>query len=95
MPIQTFRYLACGGGNTLLDIIIYTVMVDYIIQPSVVEFGFIAISRYILAFMIAFAISFPTGFWLMRSIVFTNSDLRGRVQLFRFLGCCLASCFFR
>ena len=33
----------------------------------------------------AFCISFPSGFFLMRYLVFPESDLRGRVQLFRYL----------
>ncbi len=84
MPIQTFRYLACGGGNTLLDILLYFISYHFILDKQVVELGFVAISPHIAAFIIAFCISFPTGFWLMRSIVFTDSTLRGRVQLFRY-----------
>jgi putative flippase GtrA len=34
--------------------------------------------------MISFLITFPTGFFLMRNIVFTGSTLRGRVQLIRY-----------
>jgi len=82
--LQTFRYLACGGGNTLLDILLYFISYNYILKKEVVELGFVAISPHIGAFIIAFCISFPTGFWLMRSIVFTDSALRGRVQLFRY-----------
>jgi putative flippase GtrA len=37
-----------------------------------------------MAFIIAFAISFPTGFFLMRNVVFHDSTLHGRVQLFRY-----------
>jgi putative flippase GtrA len=81
---QTFRYLACGGGNTLLDIVLYFISYNYILDKKVVDLGFIAISPHIGAFILAFCISFPVGFWLMRSIVFTDSTLRGRVQLFRY-----------
>jgi putative flippase GtrA len=84
ITLQTFRYVACGGGNTLLDILLYFISYNYILQKRVVDLGFIAISPHIAAFIIAFCISFPTGFWLMRSIVFSGSTLRGRVQLFRY-----------
>lgn len=84
IPIQTFRYLACGGGNTLLDIFLYFISYNYILEKQIIDLGFIAISPHIAAFIIAFCISFPTGFWLMRSIVFSDSTLRGRVQLFRY-----------
>jgi len=35
-------------------------------------------------FIISFCISFPTGFFLMKNVVFTGSTLHGRVQLFRY-----------
>ena len=85
VPLQTFRYVACGGANTLLDIGLYYVSYHYILEEKILDLGFTAISPHIAAFFIAFCVSFPTGFWLMRSIVFTGSTLRGRVQLFRYL----------
>ena len=85
IPIQTFRYLACGGANTLLDIALYFVSYHYILKEKILDLGFTAISPHIAAFFMAFCVSFPLGFWLMRSIVFTGSTLRGRVQLFRYL----------
>lgn len=84
MNIQTFRYLACGGGNTLLDIVLYFVAYNFVLDKQNLDLGSIVISPHIAAFIIAFCISFPTGFWLMRSIVFSDSVLRGRVQLFRY-----------
>lgn len=81
---QTFRYIACGGGNTLLDIFIYFISYHYILQKQIVHTPIISISPYIAAFLISFMITFPTGFLLMRNIVFPGSSLRGRVQLFRY-----------
>ncbi|HYF30514.1 MAG TPA: GtrA family protein [Chitinophagaceae bacterium] len=92
IPLQTFRYLACGGGNTLLDILLYFISYHYILHKQMLDLGFVVISPYIAAFFMAFCISFPLGFWLMSSIVFTGSTLRGRVQLFRYfllVGVCI------
>ena len=92
IPLQTFRYLACGGSNTFLDIALYYVSYHYILKEKILHLGPIAISPYIAAFFMAFCVSFPLGFWLMRSIVFTGSTLRGRVQLFRYfllVGVCI------
>lgn len=83
-PLQTFRYAVCGGGNTLLDIFIYFVSYNFILQKQIVYTPVGAISPYIAAFLIAFAVSFPTGFYLNRNIVFPGSTLRGRIQLFRY-----------
>jgi len=84
MDIKTFRYIACGGGNTLLDIVIYFLSYNFILNKSIVDLRYFSISPHIAAFIIAFMITFPTGFFLMRYIVFTDSILKGRVQLFRY-----------
>src|SRR6516164_5732527 len=84
MPQQTFRYAACGGVNTLLDIFVYFISYNYILHKEVLNLGFIAFKPHIAAFMMSFAVSFPIGFFLMRNIVFTESTLHGRVQLFRY-----------
>ena len=81
MPLQTFRYAACGGANTLLDIFIYFISYNFILHKQVLDLGFFAIKPHIAAFLISFSVSFPTGFLLSRNIVFTESTLHGRVQL--------------
>jgi putative flippase GtrA len=85
MPLQTFRYAACGGGNTLLDIFIYFVSYNFILHKQVVHLPFVALKPYVAALFMSFCITFPTGFFLMRNLVFTESNLKGRVQLFRYL----------
>jgi putative flippase GtrA len=82
---QTFRYLACGGSNTLADIFIYTFSYHYILHKLPVHIGGITIASHIFAFIISFSISFPTGFVLSKYIVFPESEMKGRVQLFRYL----------
>ena len=84
MPLQTFRYAACGGGNTFLDILIYYISYNFILDKQVVHTFAGAISPHIMAFLISFTISFPTGYLLNRFIVFPGSTLKGRVQLFRY-----------
>lgn len=85
MPIRTFRYAACGGGNMLLDIFIYYVSYNFILHKQVLDLGFIAFKPHIAALWMAFAVSFPVGFLLSKYVVFAKSELRGRVQLFRYL----------
>lgn len=84
MPVQTFRYAACGGANTILDIFIYFIAYNFIFQKQVWHTPLVSISPHIAAFMMSFAISFPTGYLLNRFIVFPGSSLKGRVQLFRY-----------
>jgi len=91
MPLQTFRYAACGGGNTLLDIFIYFISYNFILQKQILYTPLIAIKPHIAAFLLAFMVSFPTGFYLNRFVVFPGSTLRGRIQLFRY-GLLVAVC---
>lgn len=85
IPREIFRYAATGGANTLLDIILYFVFYRYVLDMQVVELGFIAISPHIAAFMLVFPITFSTGFLLAKYVTFTSSELKGRIQLFRYL----------
>ena len=85
VPLRTFRYAACGGFNTILDIFLYFISYNFILKKEVLHTPIVSISPHIAAFMMAFLISFPTGFLLNRNIVFPGSTLRRRVQLFRYL----------
>jgi len=71
--LQTFRYAACGGSNSLFDICLYFITYNYILQKSVVHLGSIAISPHIAAMMITFPITLFTGFVLMRYLVFPDA----------------------
>ena len=84
VPVQTFRYIVCGAGNTFLDILVYFITYNYILRKQNVYTPLVVVSPYIAAFFIAFLVSFPTGFYLNRNVVFTGSALKGRVQLFRY-----------
>jgi putative flippase GtrA len=50
-----------------------------------IDLQIITISPYIAAFLIVFPITFLTGFLMARYITFTESEIRGRVQLFRYM----------
>ena len=80
----TFRYAACGAGNTVLDILMFYISFHYIFHEQVQHFGPIAVKPYIAAFFLAFCVTFPIGFFLMRNVVFQGSPIRGRIQLFRY-----------
>jgi len=84
LPAETFRYAICGGANTTLDIFLYFISYNFILKKQVLDLKIISISPYIAAFMMVFPITFLTGFLLMKYITFSASDLRGRVQLFRY-----------
>ena len=84
VPPETFRYAATGGANLALDIVLYFLVYNYVLDKHIVDLGFVAISPYIAAFLIVFPITFFTGFLLAKYITFTGSPLRGKVQLLRY-----------
>ena len=84
MPLHTFRYAACGGSNVLLDIFLYFIFYNFVLQKQVLDLGFIAFQPHIAAFLLSFVLTFPTGFLLSRYIVWTDSLILWHVQLFRY-----------
>jgi len=88
---KTFRYIVCGGSNTVLDILIYFISYHYVFHELDVHVGSLIITAPIAAFMVSFSISFPSGFVLAKYIVFPESNLHGRIQLFRY-AVLVASC---
>ena len=84
MPLQTFRYAACGGANTLLGLSIYWVSLYYIFNNTVFHFGRFALKPHNAALFLSSCIVFCVGFLLNKYIVFVASNLGGRVQVFRY-----------
>lgn len=85
LPLRTFRYLACGGSVTLLGLFVYFLSYNFILRPGLyVHVGPLTLTRYIAAYIISFCVSFPTGFFLSKFVVFPDSYLKGRIQLFRY-----------
>lgn len=83
---QTFRYLACGGSNQLLNIFIYWFSFNILLHKKDVPIpnnGPIA-GPYA-SLIIASAITIPLGFLFSKYIVFQESNLKGRIQLFRYI----------
>lgn len=84
MPLKTFRYAACGGANTILDILLFFVSYNYILQKHILHFGGISVSPHIASFIISFCITFPIGFYLSRYVVFQETHVPKRTQLLKY-----------
>ena len=90
MPQQLFRYAACGGGNMVLDWVLYFLIYNFVIGHELVyiilPFNYqLCLTPHILTFLIVFPITLFSGFWLNRNITFTQSSLRGYKQLWRYI----------
>ena len=84
MPLETYRYAACGGINTLLGLFIWYVCYHFVFNRMVVDLGFYSFESYTLALLVSSTFSFCFGFIINKYVVFTASVLKGRVQLFRY-----------
>ena len=93
-PKQLFRYAACGGGNMLLDWVLYFLLYNFVIGHRLVYIPLsflggnlapLCLTPHIAALCIVFPITLFTGFWLNKHVTFTQSSLQTRSQLFRYL----------
>jgi putative flippase GtrA len=84
MPVQTFRYAVCGGVNTLLGLLIYYIGFHYIFDRENFDAGIIVFKPHNASLFLAGCFSFTFGFILNKFLVFSDSYLRGRIQLFRY-----------
>jgi putative flippase GtrA len=89
MNLQTFRYAASGGGNTLLGFLIYFISFRYVLVEKELHLGFYAFKAHVAALFISFCITFPIGFFMSKYVVFSDSRIKGHVQLFRYFMICM------
>lgn len=88
---ELFRYACCGGGNMVLDWLLYFCFYHFlyssfgnVVYLSPLNFQ-LAITPHILAFGITFPITLLTGFLLNKYVTFTQSSLQGWNQLIRYM----------
>jgi putative flippase GtrA len=89
MNLQTFRYAAAGGGNTLLGFLVYFISYRYILEEKQLHLGFYAFKAHVAALFISFCITFVLGFFMSKYVVFSDSSMKGRIQLFRYFMICM------
>ena len=83
---QLYRYGVCGGANVAFDWVLYFLVYNFIFKPDIINLGIITKSPHIATLIIIFPITTLSGFLLQKYVTFTNSsDLRGRVQLMRYM----------
>ncbi|MCB0667834.1 MAG: GtrA family protein [Saprospiraceae bacterium] len=84
LPLKTYRYAVCGGSNLVLDILLYFIFYNFIFVKTNVDLLLVVLSPHIASLFFVFPITFLTGFALQKYITFEESNLPGRIQLFRY-----------
>lgn len=91
---QLFRYAACGGGNMVLDWILYFLIYNFVIGHDLVYLTLpfregtgvgLCLTPHIATLCIVFPITLFTGFWLQKYVTFTTSTLHGARQFIRYI----------
>ena len=90
--LQIYRYGVCGGANVLFDWVLYFLVYNFIFKYRLVDLGLVTLSPHIATLIIIFPITTFSGFLLQKYVTFTAStELRGRVQLIRYMLIVLAN----
>ncbi|RZL45060.1 MAG: GtrA family protein [Pedobacter sp.] len=82
--LHTFRYMASGGITVATGIIGYYIIYNFILRQEDVKVGELLITAPIAALVLESLATFCVGFMLNKYLVFTQSNLKGRIQLFRY-----------
>lgn len=85
LPVQTFRYAACGGANLVFNWLLYALLYDVVLGFDYLNLGIVYISRHIAALCITFPITLLTGYWLQSRVSFVGSPLGDKVSGVRYL----------
>ncbi|UKT64590.1 GtrA family protein [Pedobacter mucosus] len=85
ISVHNFRYLATGGSTFVLGLVIFYLAYNYVFLDEEVKFRFFTLKRNTVALAVEFAIVIPYSFILNKYVIFTHSEVKSRVQLFRFM----------
>lgn len=88
LPIHTFRYIVSGGTTAAAGIVTYYIAYNWILHQKniYVDFPFLPkmITAHSAALIISTFFAFLIGFTLNKYLIFTQSTLKGRIQIFRY-----------
>jgi len=85
MSLQFFRYGVTGSANLVFDWLLYFFIYRFVLQQRMVHLGFVTISSHIATLCLKFPVILFSGFLLQKYVTFSYSELRGHIQLFRYL----------
>lgn len=77
--------MACGGLNLVFDMTIFYVAYHFIFHAQNFKTPFFTFSPHIASLFLAFSCSTPTGFFMSRYVVWTNSVVGGKRQAINYL----------
>ncbi len=85
MNIRLYRYAMSGSVNVVFGWILFYVIYNFILDHKNLDLGFFTFSSHIASLAITSPIALFSGFILQKYVTFTESELRGKTQLIRYL----------
>ena len=82
----TYYYAVCGASNMVLSWLLFHLFYNLVFhqQKWQVPILNLYMDAYTISAAVCFVISFIIGFTLLKFVVFTASEIKGRIQLFRY-----------
>lgn len=84
IPHETFRYIACGGSNTMLSLMVFYCSIHYIFKEKNWHVLFLTFTPHTAALIMSLCVTFPIGFLLAKYVIFDSSKVRGKTQARRY-----------
>lgn len=84
MTLQFFRYGSTGVANVVFSQVLFFIVYNFVLHQKMLPLGLFTLSSHIAALTITFPFSNFFGFLLQKYVTFTESELRGSVQLYRY-----------
>lgn len=91
MSLRLFRYAVTGASNLVFDWVMYFLVFHFLLEKQMLHLGFVTLSSHIAAMLLVFPITFTSGFLLQKYVTFSASEIKGRVQIVRYLSVVLAN----
>lgn len=91
MSLRLFRYAVTGASNLVFDWILYFLVFHYLLDKQMLHLGPVTFSSHIASMLLVFPVSFTSGFLLQKYVTFSASEIKGRVQIVRYLSVVLAN----
>jgi putative flippase GtrA len=85
MKLKSVRYVLSGGIATGVDVFVFFVMINYVLQKTDLVFNHVQISAHVASLCVSFTLGLITNFLLTKYFVFSDSNIRGREQFVRYV----------
>jgi len=82
----TYYYAVCGVSNLVLSWFLFFIFYQFLFKKENWQLPLVnfTLSSYTMTAFLCFIISFSIGFTLLKYVVFTKSQLKGTIHLFRY-----------